>query len=62
MSKQWDAIDLQWDGIEDVQVGDTIIDEDGRISKVIEKYNGVIWTEPADKPLKPACIQSGGNK
>lgn len=51
MSKQWDVRELEWYGVNRVQVGDTIKNEDGSISKVVEKYNGVIWTND-DKSVK----------
>lgn len=52
MSKQWDIRELEWYGVNHVQVGDTVKNENGLISKVTEKYNGVIWTEPADEPVE----------
>lgn len=48
MSKQWDVRELEWYGVNRVQVGDTVKNEDGSISKVVKKYNGAIWTD-ADK-------------
>lgn len=61
MSKQWDIRELEWYGVNRVQVGDTVKNEDGLISKVTEKYNGVIWTEPADTPVKKPDFNYGAH-
>ena len=52
MSKQWDVQELMWYGVNRVQEGDTVKNEDGLISKVVRKDNNVIWTEPAEMPVK----------
>lgn len=57
MSKQWDIRELMWYGVNRVQVGDTVKNEDGLISKVTEKYNGVILTEPTEMPEKSIRIR-----
>lgn len=51
MSRQWDVRELEWYGVERVQIGDTIKNEDGTISKVVEKHNGSIWTDSDKIPL-----------
>ena len=52
MSRQWDVRELEWYGVERVQIGDTIKNEDGTISKVVEKHNGSIWTDSDKIPEK----------
>ena len=51
MSKQWDIRELEWYGVNRVQVGDTIKNEKGLVGKVTEKYNNTVWIEPVEKPV-----------
>lgn len=50
MSKQWDMRDLDWYGVDGVLPGDTVRNENGFVGKVTEKYDNVVWIEPAEKP------------
>lgn len=61
MTKQWDVRELMWYGVNRVQVGDTVKNEDGLISKVVRKDNNVIWTEPADMPEKKLDFNYGAH-
>lgn len=50
MLKVWDVREIEYFGIENVNVGDVIINEDSSVSKVVKKTKNAIFTDVDKKP------------